>query len=47
MYHVPLTFQYIYGCSDERGENGDGGEWRLLDLLYAYDMVLCGKLEKS
>ena len=26
MYHVPLAFQCIYGCSDERGENGDGEE---------------------
>ena len=26
MYHVPLAFQCIYGCSDERGEDGDGKE---------------------
>ena len=26
MYHIPLAFQGIYGCSDERGENGDGEE---------------------
>ena len=26
VYHVPLAFQCIYGCSDERGENGDGEE---------------------
>ena len=24
MYHVPLAVQPIYGCSDERSENGDG-----------------------
>ena len=23
MYHVPLTFQCIYGRSEEGGENGD------------------------
>ena len=35
-----VAFQYIYGCSDERGENGDGkeeGDWRLLGVLYADD----------
>ena len=26
MYHVPLTVQYIYGWSDERGEDEDGKE---------------------
>ena len=26
MYHVPLDLQYIYGRSDEVGENGDGEE---------------------
>ena len=24
--YVPLAFQCKYGCSDERGENGDGEE---------------------
>ena len=24
LHHVPLAFQYVYGCSDERGENGMG-----------------------
>ena len=32
LHYVPLAFQCIYGCSDERGENGDGKEgtdsWR-------------------
>ena len=23
VYRVPLAFQCIYGCNDERGENGD------------------------
>ena len=35
-------FQCIYGCSDERGENGveeEGREWRLLGLLYEFDLV--------
>ena len=26
VYHVPLPIQYIYGRSDEGGENGDGEE---------------------
>ena len=26
MYHVPLAFQCIYGCSDARSENKDGEE---------------------
>ena len=52
MYHIPLAFQYIYGCSDERNEDGDrkneseiledGREWRLPGFLYADDFVLCG-----
>ena len=28
MYHVPLVFQCIYECRDERGENGEGEEGR-------------------
>ena len=53
MFHVPLAF-LLYGCSDEGGENGDGEDgseileegrnWR---LLYAVDLVLCGKLENE
>ena len=46
MYHVPLSLQCIYGCSDEGGKNGNrekGREWRLLSLLYAEDLVLCGE----
>ena len=45
-----MAFQSIYGCSDERGENGDGEEgreWRLPGILYADDLVLCGKLEED
>ena len=49
MYHVPLAFQCMYGCSDERGENGDRKEGRekkrLPGLLYANDLDLCGELE--
>ena len=26
VYYAPLAFQYIYGCSDERGERGKGGD---------------------
>ena len=40
MYNVPLTFQCIYGCSNEKSENGDGeeeGEWK----LPVDDLVLC------
>ena len=50
LYHVPLTFQCVYGYSDERGDNVDGEErrvWSLLGLLYADDLVLCGKLEED
>ena len=48
MDHVPLTFQCIYGCSDERGENWDGKdgrEWRLSGLFCADDLVLCDESE--
>ena len=55
MYHIPLPFQLIYGCSEERGENGDGeegsdifgGEWILPGLFYADDLVLCGESEED
>ena len=49
MYHIPLTFQCIYVCSDG-GENRDkeeGREWRLPGLLYADDLVLFGELEEN
>ena len=26
MYHISLAFQFIYGRSEERGEDGDGKE---------------------
>ena len=45
-----MAFQCISGCSDERGENGDGEErrdWRLHGLLYADDLVLRGKSEED
>ena len=38
-----MDLQYVYGCSDERGENGDGEN----SLLYADEVVLCGKLEQD
>ena len=50
MYHVSLAFQCIYGCSDEKSENGVGEEereWRLPGILYAYDLVLYGKSERD
>ena len=47
MYHIPLAVQCIYGCSDEGGEDGDGRDWRLPGLLYAYDLVLCGESEED
>ena len=31
--HVPLSFQCMYGWSDERGGNGDGEEEESLDCL--------------
>ena len=40
----------MYHVSDERGENGDGKEerkWRLPDLLYADDLVLCAESEED
>ena len=57
MNHVSLSFQDIYGHSDEGSENGDGKkgseipeggerEWRLPGLLYADDLMLCGKSEE-
>ena len=50
MYRVSLAFQSIHGCSDKRGESGDGEEgreWRLPSLLYADDLVLCGELDED
>ena len=50
MHHVPLVFQCIYGCSDERNENEygkEGREWRLPGLLYVDDLVLCCELEED
>ena len=50
VYHVPLDFQCIYGCSDEGGEYRDGEErreWILRRLLYADDLVLCAESEED
>ena len=50
MYHVPLDFHCIYGCSDERGENGyeeEGKDRRLPGLLYADELVLCGESKEG
>ena len=49
MYHVSLALQYVYGCSNEKSENGNGGgrDWRLLALLYSDDLVLCSKSEED
>ena len=51
-----LALQCVYGCSDERSENGmgrmkvrfveKGREWILPYLLYADDLILCAKYEK-
>ena len=43
----PLVSQNIYGCNDERGENGDGEDGRqsrLPDIMYVDDLIFCGKL---
>ena len=47
MHNVPLTFQCIYGCSDESEDvdGKEGREWRLPGLLYADDLVLCDESE--
>ena len=48
MYHTPLAVQCIYGCTDEGGKDvEDEREWRLPGLLYADDVVLCGKSKKD
>ena len=50
MYHVPLALQCIYGRRDERSEKGggeEGREWRLPDLLYADDLVLCNESKED
>ena len=43
-----MALQYVCGCSNERG--GDGEEerkWRLPGLLYTDDWVLCGEPEED
>ena len=50
MYHVPLVFKCIYGCSNEGGKNEgwkEGGELGLPGLLYAGNLVLCGESEED
>ena len=50
MYHVPWTFQCIYVCNDEGGENGDGEEGkerRLSGFLYLKYLVLCADSEED
>ena len=55
LHTVPLAFQCIYGCSDERGETGDGKEGseihgrgeRVAGFLYADNLVLCGESEED
>ena len=50
MYHVSFAFRCIYGYSDEKSENEDGKEGRegrLLGILHADDLVLCGESEKD
>ena len=57
MYHVPLVLQCIYRRSDEGGEDGmgrrgvrfleEGREWKVPDLLYADELVLCSESEED
>ena len=45
-----ILYIYIYSCSDEGGENGNGEkgrEWRLPGILYAADLVLCDESEED
>ena len=47
----------VYGCNDERGENGDGEDGsevsgggkrvRLPSLLYVEDLAMCGESEED
>ena len=55
MYHFPLALQCVYGCSDDRGENGDGKDelyfWRRAesgDYLVSHMQMtrLCIKLKQ-
>ena len=44
VYHFLLPLKCVYGCGDERGENGDGEDRRELRLpghVYADFLVLC------
>ena len=43
MHHVPLDFQCLNGCSDERGEDRDekeGREW-LLHTMLGWSAEVC------
>ena len=45
-----MLFHCIYGCSDEKDENGDGGGGERMEVawpLYAEDLVLCGESEED
>ena len=44
MHHVSLAFQCIYGCNDERGEDGDRKE--VSEIPGGDDLILCGEWEK-
>ena len=52
MYHVPLALKCIYGCSNERGENGDGeegsessGGGERVETVWPF--VFCGESEED
>ena len=51
MYHIPLA-EGMKKVKMEMGRRGirfleDGREWRLPDLLYVDNMVLCGKSDED
>ena len=45
--NISHGFFNVYMDAVIKGENGEGREWRLPGLLYAGDLVLCGKLEEN
>ena len=50
MHHVPLTFQCICRCIDERGKSvggEEGREWRLPGFFYVGDLILCDEMEEN
>ena len=46
VYHVPMGFQCIYGCSDE-GSDRDGEEGKLPGHLYIDDLVSSSESEED